>query len=277
MIETGRFRLVNPMASPFPGMDPYLEQPAFWSSFHSRLIVALADAIEVALGPEYYVEIEARTYFSEDDGGLLVGIPDAVVARDPSVPLTLPEAPARSPGIATQVSPQRVILPMPEEVTERYLEIRELRTGQVITALEVLSPKNKRPGQGRVVYEEKRRQVLGSLTNLVELDLLRGGEPMPMLGPTQPKDYQILVSASEQRPKAELYAFSLRDPLPSVPIPLLSTDTPIVLALQAIFQGVYERGRYQTRINYTQTPPPPNLPEMDQSWLNQLLQEKELR
>ncbi len=26
------------MASPFPGMDPYLEQPAFWASFHRRLI-----------------------------------------------------------------------------------------------------------------------------------------------------------------------------------------------------------------------------------------------
>ncbi|MBV8886966.1 MAG: DUF4058 family protein [Chroococcidiopsidaceae cyanobacterium CP_BM_RX_35] len=37
------------MPSPFPGMDPYLEQPALWSSFHSRLIVAIADAIVVYL------------------------------------------------------------------------------------------------------------------------------------------------------------------------------------------------------------------------------------
>ncbi|HEY9795410.1 MAG TPA: DUF4058 family protein [Leptolyngbyaceae cyanobacterium] len=42
------------MPSPFPGMDPYLEQPAFWSSFHSRLVVAIASAIEAMLDPQYY-------------------------------------------------------------------------------------------------------------------------------------------------------------------------------------------------------------------------------
>lgn len=49
------------MPSPFPGMDPYLEQPTFWSSFHSRLIVAIADAIEPQLSSEYYIEVETRT------------------------------------------------------------------------------------------------------------------------------------------------------------------------------------------------------------------------
>ena len=68
------------MPSPFPGMDPYLEQPTFWSSFHSRLIVALADALAPQLRPRYYVEVETRTYTDTPDGGeLLVGIPDAVV------------------------------------------------------------------------------------------------------------------------------------------------------------------------------------------------------
>jgi hypothetical protein len=38
------------MPSPFPGMDPYLEQPTFWSAFHSRLIVAIADALAPQLG-----------------------------------------------------------------------------------------------------------------------------------------------------------------------------------------------------------------------------------
>ncbi|MBW4622919.1 MAG: DUF4058 family protein [Cyanosarcina radialis HA8281-LM2] len=37
------------MPSPFPGMDPYLEQSIFWSSFHFRLIGAIAAAIEPQL------------------------------------------------------------------------------------------------------------------------------------------------------------------------------------------------------------------------------------
>ena len=66
------------MSSPFPGMDPYLEQPAFWSSFHSRLIVAIADALAPQLLPHYYIEVETRTY-SEGGEDVMVGIPDGVV------------------------------------------------------------------------------------------------------------------------------------------------------------------------------------------------------
>jgi len=60
-------------------MDPYLEQPAFWSSFHSRLVVAIADALEAMLDPQYYVEVETRTYYSDDNNSVLIGIPDAIV------------------------------------------------------------------------------------------------------------------------------------------------------------------------------------------------------
>ncbi|MGG6239545.1 DUF4058 family protein [Nodosilinea sp. AN01ver1] len=254
------------MASPFPGMDPYLEQPAFWASFHSRLIVALADAIEVALKPEYYVEVESRTYRSETEGGLLIGIPDMVVATAPPQNAPLIDAHNGS-SVATQVKPQRVKLPMPEEVTERYLEIREVETGNVITAIEVLSPKNKQPGKGRLAYEEKRNQVLSSLTNLVEIDLLRRGQPLMQLDGADYQDYYILVSSSDQRPTADLYSFSIRQPLPDIPIPLKPGDEPVVIGVQPIVAGIYDRGRYDKRIDYTQPPPPPPLSESDQAWL----------
>jgi hypothetical protein len=67
------------MQSPFPGMDPYLEAPQFWSAFHNRLIVALADLLSPQLRPQYYVEIETRIYDSLGEEGVLVGIPDGVV------------------------------------------------------------------------------------------------------------------------------------------------------------------------------------------------------
>ena len=139
------------MPSPFPGMDPYLEQSAFWSSFHSRFMVALADAIEENLAPEYYIEVEARTYLDDPAAGVFIGIPDAVMAAklkaDPE-----PFRPEDRP-VAVQVKPQQVEVPVPEEVTERYLEIRELETGAVITAIELLSPQNKRSGKGRSTYK----------------------------------------------------------------------------------------------------------------------------
>ena len=256
------------MPSPLPGMDPYLEQPAFWSSFHSRFIVALADAIEADLSPDYYIEVEARTYLDDAGGDVLIGIPDVVAATQAQtqVQARLPEG-----AVAMQVKPQQVEVPVPEEVTERYLEIRELATGRVITAIELLSPKNKRSGRGRVTYEAKRTQILGSDTNLVELDLLRAGEPMPFSGNIAPTLYRILISPSHQRPKAELYAFGLQQPLPEIAIPLQPGDDAIAISLQPIFDGVYDRGRYHNRIDYTQAPPPPALPESEQSWLEAFL------
>lgn len=85
------------MPSPFPGMNPYLESPAVWSSFHTRLLVAIADTLAPVLRPNYYIVVETRTYKEqeEEDDELLVGIPDAAVLSAtlqepiPSFPLLL--------------------------------------------------------------------------------------------------------------------------------------------------------------------------------------------
>ncbi len=65
----------------------------FWSSFHPRLIVAIADTIAPLLRPKYYVEVEARTYLDEADEDVLVGIPDALILSiERSQSLTPPNA-----------------------------------------------------------------------------------------------------------------------------------------------------------------------------------------
>ena len=125
----------------------------------------------------------------------------------------------------------------------------------MITAIELLSPKNKRPGKGCTTYEEKRTQVLVSETNLVELNLLRAGEPMTFSGNIMPTLYRILISPSHQRPTADLYAFGLQQPLPEIAIPLKPEEDAIVVSLQPIFDSVYDRGRYHNRIDYKQAPP----------------------
>ncbi|PSN13212.1 hypothetical protein C7271_22765 [filamentous cyanobacterium CCP5] len=260
------------MSSPLPGMDLYLEQPAFRSSFHSRFMVAIADAIEAQLNPAYYVEVEVRTYLNDEDGGVLIGIPDAVVAKAPGEEEFA--HPEETP-VAVQTRPQRVAVPMPEMERERYLEIRQLETGDVITAIELLSPANKRPGPGRNAYEAKRRQILSTMTHLVELDLLRGGEAMPVVGDLNDTPYRILISVSDQRPAADLYGVRLQDPLPTIPIPLKPTDQPVRLNLQTVFDGVYGRGRYGSRIDYGQLPPPPPLEPEEQRWLEQHLRSQD--
>lgn len=255
------------MRSPFPGMNPYLENPELWSEVHSRLIVAIADDLTDHLSEKYRVAIEKRTYFSGGDDSLLVGIPDvSVVGKSPeqsqlSATATLPPL----------VEPITVTVPMAEEVQERYLEIREVATGSVITAIEILSPKNKRSGEGRQAYNRKRHQVLASLTHLVEIDLLRGGQPLPILGVAR-SDYRILISRSDRRPSAQLYAFSVRQRIPQFTVPLAAGDEEPVLDLQSIVERVYERGRYYLAIDYTQPAQPP-LSEQDAIWATTILQD----
>lgn len=258
------------MPSPFPGIDPYLEAPALWPEVHSRLIVALADAIAPSLLPHYYIAIEQRTYFSTPDDSLLIGIPDLTVLKEGN-PNTTPTPQASATATLSRPNhPQTITLPLSEEIQERYLEIRETQTGTVITALEILSPKNKRAGEGRDAYLRKRQQILSSATHLIEIDLLRAGQPMPMSGQLPPTHYRILVSRSAARPTANLYSFNLQDPIPQFAIPLKDqTDGPTV-NLKPLLDGIYNRAGYAIRIDYTAMPTPPLSPE-DKQWIEAIL------
>jgi hypothetical protein len=69
-----------------------------------------------------------------------------------------------------------------------------MTTKQVVTAIETLSPVNKRNGEGRITYLKKRQNILGSLTNLVEIDLLQSWEPMTVLNNSIKSDYLVLVT-----------------------------------------------------------------------------------
>ncbi|MCU0569416.1 MAG: DUF4058 family protein [Oculatellaceae cyanobacterium Prado106] len=259
-------------------MNPYLEQPAFWPSFHYRFMVAIANAIEPQLSDRYYIDVETRTYQSNDDGSeVLIGIPDAVVLRSeegrPAVPNERLEASEPTISVALQdpPEPEMVRVPMPLEIRERYLEIREVGSDAVITVMELLSPKNKQAGEGRDAYEQKRRAVLSSSTHLIELDLLCGGRQMEILGTPRMTPYRILISRSHQRPTAQLYGISLQQPLPSIWIPLKAEEDEVIAPLQDAFEQVFREARYGTRIDYRQPPPPPALSKVDQVWVNERL------
>lgn len=244
------------MPSPFPGVDPYLENPEFWPEVHHRLITAIAIAIGPALRPKYRSAIEKRIYLSEAEDSDLLGIPD--------VTATLPHS-----------QPMTVTVPILEEAREGYLELREVGTNRVITVIEILSPKNKRTGKGREEYENKRQEVLRSTSHLVEIDLLRAGRQMPVTGGTN-TDYRILISRANRRPKAQLYAFAVREEIPAFFLPLQPGDTEFQVDLQALFSGVYDRAGFDLSIDYAQQPVP-RLNEEDAVWAQALLQERGLR
>lgn len=261
------------MPSPFPGMNPYLEHPEIWPEVHHWLTTVIAESLVPRLRPKYRVAIEKRVYQTNAEDSLLVGIPDVMVQRQ--INATRP-AKTNVAIASPPAQPITVTVPVPETVRESYLEIRDLPTGEVVTVIEILALKNKLSGVGRRTYERKRRRVLGSLTHLVEIDLLREGKPMPAFSNGIQSDYRILVSREERRPQADLYAFSLTDIIPSFPLPLRSEDVEPIVDLQALLGSVYDRAGYDLVIDYNREPVPP-LKEVDAVWADAWLRQQGVR
>jgi Protein of unknown function (DUF4058) len=255
--------------SPFPGMDPYLEHPTLWPGVHNGLIAALQLSLAPQLRPRYYVAIEERLYITEADQRVFVGRPDLAVVGQPAAETAPQPAPSASSVLTVQV-------PLPDEVRETYLEVRETRTDYVLTVLEILSPTNKRPGRGRRLYEDKRMEVLASRTHLVEIDLIRAGAAMPIMGNGRASDYRILVSRGDCRPNAILYAFGVRQPIPPFALPLKPTDQEPPVDLGPILHDLYDRASYDLRLDYRGDPDPP-LPPVEAVWADELLRQKGLR
>ena len=247
------------MPSPLPGMNPFVEQPELWSEFHSRMIVAIADSLDELLSRDYRVAVEKRVYLSQAEEQVLIGIPDIAVTSPTNV-----SGDSRRSKVAV-AEPQTVELPQLEEVQERYLEIREGATGLVVTTIELLSPKNKRSGEGRDAYLRQRQQVLGSRTHRVEIDLLRGGRPLPLKGSTA-SDYRILVSRSGDRPQAQLYSFNLDQEIPVFGVPLRQGEEEPALQLQPLVYRVYDKARFELAIDYSQTLSP-KLSDLEREWV----------
>jgi hypothetical protein len=251
------------MPSPLPGMDPYLEHPSSWPNFHHRLITAIAICLGPQLRPKYRVVVEEAIYQTEGQDSVLVGVPDVAVQQaNLNAMITVQES---TTGV-TQAQPILVDLPMPAMVRQGFLEIREVLTSEVVTVIEVLSPVNKRPGEGRRSYEAKRQTILASATNLVEIDLLRQWPAILALPDVLQRHYRILVSASVNRPQASLYAFNLQDPIPAFPLPLREADTEPIVNLQGLLAEIYDQSGYDLVIDYQQDPIPP-LAKDDATWL----------
>ncbi len=121
------------MPSPFPGMNPYLEQPEIWSQVHKWLIVLIAQTLNPQIRPKYRVAIEERVYESKNDDSVIVGIPDDVVVK--SIQKTDQSYSSNVAIASPLVKPVKITLPMTETVREWYLEVRQVETGEAITVI----------------------------------------------------------------------------------------------------------------------------------------------
>ncbi|MBI3268297.1 MAG: DUF4058 family protein [Planctomycetes bacterium] len=256
------------MPSPFPGMDPYLEHPDRWTDVHTRLMVELGNVLAERLRPRYVVAVEQRTFIQQPDELVFIGRPDVTVAESGAAERGASGEDASAPTAGTgtvAAAPRVVTIPLPEERHERYLEMREVSSGRVVTVLELLSPTNKHRGAGRRGYLNKRRQVLAGRTHLVEIDLVRGGRRPPIEPEPRADAYCILVSRAGRRPRADLYEFGLRDPIPVFPLPLAPQDPEPEVSLRAVLDTVYDRAGFDLRIDYD-TPPVPPFAPADADW-----------
>jgi hypothetical protein len=264
------------MKSPFPGMDPFIEARGLWADFHSHLIETIHGALAEAVPERYVVRCGERSYV------VLVGAEGK--DRHPFVPdVRVFAAPARGRDAgsgrgAAVVDPAAEGGPIPmrpfieEEIRETFVEVCDAeRDSRLITCIEVLSPTNKVPNTpGWDLYLRKRQGLLLGEANFVEIDLLRGGERMPMLDPWPDSPYTVMVARPRAVPRCLVWPASFASPLPPVPVPLLRPAPDVSLDLQRMVEAIYSRSRYDRSIDYSLPLDPP--PSAEQAaWVRRIV------
>jgi hypothetical protein len=254
------------MPSLFPGMDPYLESQGYWPDFHMALLIDCRRALRHVLPRHYGAFVEERINLVDLSGELSRHYrPDvAVIRKGRDLP------PTGDRGVPATLEPITIPLTLEDldEVHERWIEIRRFPDQSLVTVIEILSP-TKKIGSGRIEYVEKRNQWIRQPVNLVEIDLLLRGHRMPMGRSLPPWDYFAFVARSSRRPDCDVYAWSVRRPLPTIPIPLAEPDPDASLDLRKVFAQTYDDAPYADSIDYTAPLELPLTPE-DRAWAEEL-------
>jgi hypothetical protein len=261
------------MKSPFPGMDPYLEE--HWRDIHHRFLTYACDELQEHLPRDLRARLEERVFVEPEFGDGRGIYPDVRVV----------EYPGRGGGtaLATEaaVAQPLVIHGEIEPATEGFIEIIDVATGnRVVTVIELLSDSNKQPGEGQDQYRKKQRECVQGGASLVEIDLLRSGKrvlavPSTRIPPAHRTTYQVCVTRGWRPRSFEVYRVPLREPLPTIGVPLRPTDPDAPLNLQVLIDRCYHNGRYDD-LNYRADPSPP-LERTDAAWADKLLVAQGLR
>jgi hypothetical protein len=261
------------MPSPFPGMDPWLERPPVFPSLHHTFITYLQAALNRSL-PAGYVATSANRV-----------IIDPELKREPDVSVLGPDDIAPSATTLEDWGGMLAVAaePVPDPITEPYLEIVAGDDDRLVTAIEVVSLSNKKPGDsGRVSYQQKQGEYRAGGVNLVEIDLLRGGPHSTSVSEGRLRaaagafDYHVCVTAIGDPDMHHVAAFRLADRLPTIPVPLDYGVPPVPVDLQAVFDRCYDEGGFAKLAKYDRRQPDPPLTPEQQAWVEGILREKGL-
>ena len=254
--------------SPFPGMDPYIEP--VWGPFHVKYINRLQEQLTARLPDDLYAVVEADVYVVDrdvrgprfqSDVGTFDRQPAGSAVTDPPRPAAVVAALAGAVRVSRPTVPQA------------HMAIREPRQhNRLVTAIGLFSPTNKGDARDRQAYRDKRDGYLIASANVVEIDLLRGGQDLMDLAaadlpPADGTTFRACVrfAIPGLADHAEFYPMPLRRPLSPVAVPLRSGDDDIVVDLQAAMDHVYAAGRFDLQLDYGRPPAPP-LPPADAAW-----------
>jgi hypothetical protein len=244
-------------------MNPYLESSHFWADFHATFIPALRAALTAKVAPAYFVGVQEHVYIHEPEDKRLLGVPDVDIAY-----ATTSKKRSSGKGTATVPAPATVTIPQLRKRKVGYLQVVDGKDRSVITVIELLKPSNKYAGADRDKYLTKRLELFATQVNFVELDFLRGGPRLPLTG-LPDCSYYAMVSRPATRPKADIWPLTLRETLPSLPIPLREGEPEPLIDLKAVLDRVYDEARYGDQIyDYT---PEPQLSPADAEWATAIL------
>src|SRR4051794_11244537 len=174
------------MLSPFPGMDPYLEE--FWGDVHHSMITHSAAAIQRKLSPGLFARIDVREFVEPARGEVFACVLD-------------------------------------EPMRQRFINIQGARPDRkVITVIEILSPSNKLPGPGRELYLKKQEELRTGGVSLVEIDLVRTGSrvlscPLDRIPDGHRTPYAACARRGWKPFEIDYYRIPLRERLPAIRIP----------------------------------------------------------
>lgn len=246
-------------------MDPYLEG-ALWPDAHARLINVIAEILAPKIAPKYVARVE--TYTVEDTNPASeVGItyPDvAIIHQRQNIGVTEPVATYTESETVTE--PDVYVL---TSVTVQIptIEIRDTEKNRLITAIEILSPVNKRE-PGWDAYHKKKQKLHAAGVHLLEIDLLRRGRRVVLNYGLPPAHYLFSLWRAGAE-KTAVWANLVQQPLPILPVPLKSPDPDVLLPLRQALELIYERGMYHLSIDYAKDPPPPEFSEEETKWLRE--------
>lgn len=252
------------MPNPFPGMDPYLEGP-LWSSLHGSLVEEIARQLNPMLQPTYLALPNSRVVLTRPDPIELLPVQD----RFPDVGVYGTEAGKPSEESETLTAPLTLTALMPEAITQSFIEIVTIGSRTLVTAIEILSPTNKR-GAGLRKFRKKRQELLGGPAHYLEIDLLRIGKRFPVMSTLPSVPYFVFLSRANRRPRTETWPIVLNQPLPKVPVPLLPVDVDVTLDLQLAWNTIYNLYAYDRVVSH-EGKPRVKLSVEQQSWADECL------